>query len=243
MKKQVEVKCGWILENLSVGADMAFNINEFKGAIDKQGGLARLNVFEVMFSGGMSPTGDESDRAWITNEFGNRDLKFFCQTVTFPGVSVEVFNHRPNTIDIAQSIPYAIGQQSLECVFMVDDKHQVLNYFHSWMRRISNYSYGGSPAAAPTSTSHRPFELGYKKEYTQSMSIVMYSRSPSSSLSSPGTTRNGGYVCTLHGVYPVQIGSMTLSWNANDEYGTLPVSFSYSSMDITNLAEITTTII
>lgn len=215
---------------------MAFNINEFKSAIDKQGGLARLNVFEVMFWRSMSPPNDENDRAWATNEFGNRDLKFFCQTVTFPGVSVEAFNYRPNTIDIPQSIPFAIGQQPLECVFMVDDKHRVLNYFHSWMRRITNYSSGGSQTATPTSSNHMPFELGYKKEYTQSMSIVMYSRSPSPSKA----PYNNGYMCTLHGVYPVQVGNMTLSWNANDEYGTLPISFSYSSIDITNLSEIVT---
>ena len=203
---------------------MVFSIDQFRAALDRQGGLARINVFEVVFSA----TG--TSQAWNTPEFNNGDLKFFCQTVTFPGVSVDVFDYRPNNIEVAQSMPYAIGHQQLECVFMVDDRHKVMNYFHQWMRRISNYaSPVGDQNPLTQPKNQFSYELGYKSDYAQSMSITMYSRSP---VYENGVSQTNGYLCRLTDVYPVQVGSLTLSWNANDEYGTLPVSLSYGSMEM-----------
>lgn len=123
-----------------------------------------------------------------------------------------------------QSFPQTIARQDLECIFMIDDKHEILDYFHSWMRNIVNYSSSGMQSPT-TVTEHLTYELGYKKEYSQTMDIIVYSRSPHSA-------RGNGYICRLRGVYPVQLGHLNLSWNANDEYGTLPVSFSFESFDM-----------
>lgn len=204
---------------------MAFSIDAFKASIEKQGGLARLNVFEVRFSKPLV-NGVDTSASWVDANFTNNDLRFFCQTVILPGIGVDAFSHRPNNIDIVQSIPFAITRQDLECVFMVDDRHSVLKYFHSWMNEITNYSpvVGQGPSQ---STPRLIYELGYKKEYSQTMDIVVYSRSPSTSSSNAN-----GYICRLRGVFPVQVGHLNLSWNANDEYGTLPVSFSFESFDM-----------
>ena len=203
---------------------MAFSIDAFKAAIDRQGGLARTNVFEVRFSRPVTENGSSPLPWGGSSGISNSDLRFFCQTVTLPGISVETFAHRPNNIDLMQSIPHAIGKQDLECIFMIDDKHQILEYFHSWMRNVVNYSSSGMQAPT-TSTEHLVYEIGYKKEYSQTMDIVVYSRNPQSA--------NGdGYICRLRGVFPVQLGQLTLSWNANDEYGTMPVSFSFESFEM-----------
>lgn len=210
---------------------MPFNISEFKSAIEKRGGLARTNIFEVRFSSG-TPFGVDNSKKWLSSEFNNRDLRFFCQTVTFPGIRLEVFNHRPNHNDPIQSIPFALGSSELECVFMLDDEHRVMNYMHSWMKRISNYSPASNIGVPVTLASNTLlYELGYKKDYTQYMTIIMYSKSPSPT--GMGTVGIGdGYVCALSDVYPVAVGGTTLSWNASNEYGALPVSFSFSSMDV-----------
>jgi hypothetical protein len=220
---------------------MAFNINDFKTAIEKRGGLARPNLFTVEF---FSPRAD--NLIWNNSDFGNQDIKFFCQNVTFPGLNVNVFEYRPNNIDVPQSIPIAIDKQQLECVFMVDDSFKIMNYFHAWFRQVVNFTTNGSagaPIALPgtaTSTSQQfSYELGYKKEYSQMMQITMYSRSPSSVNfeTSPGTiTYDNKYVCRLYDVYPVQVGSINLEWAANDSYTTLPVAFSYSAYDMTSLS-------
>jgi hypothetical protein len=222
---------------------MPFNINEFRSTLDKHGGLARPNLFTVEFAG------NQQNLIWNNDQFDNRDLKFFCQTATFPGVTVNVFEYRPNNIDTPQSIPVSIGHQQVECVFMVDDNYRVLNYLHSWMRQIVNFTTGGIPGAAlalpgteNTANQQFPYELGYKKDYTQSMIITMYSRSPSSRTqatdSSPGTIHyDNKYVCRLYDVYPVQVGGISLEWGINDSYSTVPVSFSYSAFDMTTLSD------
>lgn len=221
---------------------MAFNINEFRSIVDKHGGLARPNIFTVEF------TGSPANRIWNNDQFDNRDLKFFCQTATFPGLTVNAFDYRPNNIDVPQSIPFSIGHQQVECVFMVDDSYRVLNYLHSWFRQVVNFTTGGLPGAAlalpgteGTAGQQFPYELGYKKDYVQTMTITMYSRNPSSrSVGTddvPGTiSYNNKYVCRLYDVYPVQIGNLSLEWGMNDSYSTVPVSFSYSAFDMTTLS-------
>lgn len=220
---------------------MAFNINDFKTAIERRGGLARPNLFTVEFS---SPRTDNF--VWNNADFGNRDIKFFCQTVTFPGLSVNVFEYRPNNIDVPQSIPISIDKQQLECVFMVDDTFKVLEFFHAWFRQVVNFTTNGSagsafalPGTESTNSQQFSYELGYKKDYSQTMQITMYSRSPSTSPpfeTSPGVFRyDNKYICRLYDVYPVHVSSINLEWAANDSYTTLPVAFSYSAYDMTTL--------
>lgn len=221
---------------------MPFNINTFKSKIDQFGGLARSNVFEVEFVA-MRANGFPNVIQNGTSLAG-LDLKFFCQTVTFPGLNVEVFDYRPNNNDMARSMPRVIGHTDLECVFMVDDQHKIVEFFHTWMRVIANYT--DDPFG-----SQLPYELGYKSDYATSMVIRMYSKSPVNN-----QVGNTYYECRLMDVYPIQVGAITLEWAMNDSYVTLPISFSYSKyimkkyingvvvenvLDPVNMAEVTET--
>lgn len=221
---------------------MPFNINEFKSAIEGRGGLARPNLFMVEFFNDRP-----NNSIWNNPEFNNRDLRFFCQTVTFPGLNVDVFEYRPNNIDTPQSIPIHINNQQLECVFMVDDTYKVLNYLHSWFRQVVNFSTSRVPGTAlalpgtdGTPNQQLSYELGYKKDYVQTMQITMYSRNPSSVIQGDSSNPNilvynNKYVCRLYDVYPVQVGGVSLEWGANDTYTNVPVSFSYSAFEVTNM--------
>lgn len=194
---------------------MPFNINTFKSKIDQFGGLARPNVFEVAFV--PIRNGGFPDVILNNTNLAGLDLKFFCQTVTLPGLSVEVFDYRPNNNDMARSMPRVIGHSDLECVFMVDDQHKLVEFFHTWMRVVANYTdqaFG----------SQLPYEIGYKSDYASSMVIRMYSRSPINN-----KVGDSFYECRLMDVFPVQIGTVMLEWAQNDSYMTLPVSFSYSN--------------
>lgn len=199
---------------------MAFNIADFKSTIEKHGGPGKNNLFEVSLS---SPKA-----LWSDERFGNTDVKFFCKTATLPGISLSVFDYRPTNIEMPQSIPFAINHEQLECVFIVDDNHDVYRYFHRWMQEIVNYNHDGhSPESInPNSRSgayQYPYELGYKKDYAQTMTVRKYSKYQ------PTPAALNSYVCTLQGVYPTSIGSTTMSWE-DDSYTTLSVSFSYSSI-------------
>ena len=200
---------------------MTFSIDAFKSAMDRYGGPARNNIFSVQFSS------LQTGSAWETSEFNSRDLMFFCKAVTLPGISLSVFDYRPTNIEMPQSVPFAMNHEQLECVFIVEDQHKVYSYFHNWMQQIINYNTDGLSGGAVQSPSNdtnyyqMPYELGYKKDYVQTMTIRKYSKSP--------TLNNDNYTCSIYGVYPTSIGSTTLSWDENDTYTVLPVSFSYTS--------------
>lgn len=199
---------------------MPFSIDNFRTKIHQFGGLARPNLFEVDFVP-MRNNGFPLNIQTPGSESAGMDPRFLCQTVTFPSLNVEVFDYRPNNIDMIRSMPRVIGHGDLECVFMVDDLHRVVDFFHTWMRLVANYT--DSPLG-----DQRQYEVGYKSDYATSMGIRMYSRSPVGN-----TVGNTFYECRLMDVYPVQIGSVTLEWSMNDSYMTLPVSFSYSNFIMT----------
>jgi hypothetical protein len=198
---------------------MPFSIDQFNSKLNQVGGLARSNVFEVE----LLPTRVNGFPTVIQTQnssLAGLEPRFFCQTVSLPSLNVESFLYRPNNIDMARSMPRVVGHGDLECVFMVDDQHKIAEFFHTWMRIIANYS--DTPFG-----DQLPYELGYKTDYACNMIIRMYSRTPVNG-------RVGGtfYQCQLFDVYPVQVGSITLEWAINDSYMTLPVTFSYSNIDM-----------
>jgi hypothetical protein len=190
---------------------MAFNINEFKAKMDQYGGPARTNLFVV------SIFTNSIDRP--TNQFmPDGDLRFFCQTATFPGINLTVTDYKPFTYGLKQSIPTGIEAEPVNCVFMLDSDHKVLSFFHEWMQRIVNYDVSAGNLSSVDN--QFPYEINYKKEYTASMEIRFFS----------SDNPDNFYICTLNDVFPTQIGSLSLSWAENDQVATLPVNFSYSSM-------------
>jgi hypothetical protein len=190
---------------------MTFNINEFKSKINQYGGLSRTSFFVVNIL--------ESSIDRPSSEFiPTKDLRFFCKTVTLPGVNLNVAEYRPNAFGLPQSIPIGMTNETLNCVFMLDSNHRVLSYFHEWMQKVVNFDTSGG---AFSSVGDRfPYELGYKKDYAYNMEIVFYSAHDIEDF----------YTCTLTDVFPTQIGSINLSWEENNSVATLPVNFSYSAI-------------
>ena len=208
---------------------MPFNITQFKSVLEHYGGPSKNNLFEVRFSGAQTP--------WADANFGNNELRFFCKTATFPGISLSVFDYRPNNIEVPQSLPFAVNHEQLECIFIVDDTHNVYSYFHRWMQEVVNYNTDGSSPDSVNPTffgidnhRHYPYEIGYKKDYAQTMTITKYAKHPTLGQQKPE------YTCTLYGVFPTSIGSTSLSWE-DDSYTVLPVSLSYSSFTMSGVQQ------
>lgn len=209
---------------------MTFNINEFKSILNKYGGPSRNNLFTVQFSGS-SP-----NMNWDNTKIENRDLMFFCETATFPGITLNTFDYRPNNLDLPQSMPINLNYEQVECIFILEDKNKILDYFHSWMRGVINYSTGlginSLPSTTGTSAPQQVYELGYKSDYTQTMQITKYSKNPSSNFLLSLFSYDEKYSCTLFDAYPVQIGALRMDWNDRDSYASIPVNFAYSSFEM-----------
>jgi hypothetical protein len=190
---------------------MTFNISDFKSKVDQYGGLARTSFFVVSIF--------EKNIDRPSNEFmPSGDLRFFCKTVTLPGINLTVNEFRPQGFGLPQSIPLGMTSDSLNCVFMMDSDHKVLSFFHEWMQRVVNYDMSGGVFSSVDDT--YPYEMGYKKEYALDMEIRFYS----------AHDPNSFYLCTLKDVYPTQIGGLTLSWEDNNSIANLSVNFSYSEI-------------
>jgi hypothetical protein len=185
---------------------MAFNISEFKTVINRYGGPARKNLFEVSLN-------------VLDARTGRSDHTFFCKSVTVPGINLTVQDYRPNGFGLMQTIPTAISPDQLNCVFILDSQHIMLSFFHRWIQKVVNYDVSGGIFSQVDD--QLPYEFGYKDEYVTRMTIRHYS-----------TDYNGFYEYTFEDVFPTQVSGTDLSWEDNDSYSTVTINFAYSSMKV-----------
>ena len=183
-----------------------FNISEFKSKIHKHGGPGKTNLFIVTFSGVNTPF----------NIISTEDLRFFCQSVTMPGINLQLSEYRPSGIGYVESMPMGSNPDNLNGVFMLDSSHHVLSFFHNWINSVVN----SSSDLGDSTTGLRQHEINYKSAISTDMDIQYYSAYDS----------NNFYLCSYSGVYPTQIGSIDLNWSENDTIATLPVNFSYNKL-------------
>lgn len=188
---------------------MSFNINEFRATMNNYGGPARKNLYVVEIANGPVQT----------DGMAVRDLRFFCQTATIPGLNYNVADYYPNGFGVKQSIPLSVNPDPFNAVFMLDSDHMVLRFFHQWMQAVINYNYADGPFSQLNG--QLPYEVGYKKDFACNIVIKHYSTDSSS---------EGGYYYeyTLHDAFPTQVSGVDVSWADNDSFATATVNFTYS---------------
>ena len=203
---------------------MSFNISEFKTTMDRFGGPARLNLFEVILIKNPEPN----------SNMDARNISFFCNSINFPGISVEN-GSMTNVAQLATSFPLRMTPAPITANFMLDSNHNVLSFFHNWLQRVMNFSTKGGTFSAidvekdedevPSGVGQLPYELGYKDEYACRMIIRHYSTD-----SLGGGSNAKFYETILDNIYPYMIGDLSLSWDSNDQFATMPVTFAYDQI-------------
>ena len=183
-----------------------FNISEFKSRIQKHGGPARTSLFVVRFSSVGTPSGFMS----------LDDMRFFCQTITMPGINLELMQYRQGGIGYPEFMPMNATPDALNGIFMLDSNHRIMSFFHNWINSVVNVS--GTNGPSPSGLERK--EINYKSEYTTTMEIDFFSTYDQTRF----------YRCIYDGVFPTQVGSLTLNWSDNDSIATMPVNFSYNRM-------------
>ncbi len=188
---------------------MPFNINEFKGTMNKYGGAARKNLFVV-----------EIANAPVIRGIALRDLTFFCQAVQAPGINVSVTDNYPNGFGIRQSIPVQMVPTPVNAIFMLDSDHQVISFFHQWMQSVINFdtTRGGYLSV----NDQLPYELGYIRDISTRITIKNYSTD----------SQDIYYEYVLEDAFPTEVSGETLSWSDNDSYATATVNFAYSRVSV-----------
>lgn len=192
---------------------MSFNISKFKTTMDKYGGPARSNLFEVI----ISKPAEVNSKIDPSTEFG-----FFCNRVNFPGIAIETGQFTAVS-QLTTTFPLRMQGQGITASFMLDSNHEIMAFFHNWMQRVMNYSTkGGMYGAVDTEdgVGMLPYELGYKDEYGCNMNIRHYS--------TESFGKNDKYYeVTLENIFPTSIADTALGWEQNDSFATMEVSFAY----------------
>ena len=183
-----------------------FNISEFKSRLQRYGGPARTSLFVVSFgSNGNIPGFMSVD-----------DMRFFCQTITMPGVNLELMSYRQGGVGYPEFMPMNSSPENLNGVFMLDSNHRIMSFFHNWINSVVNVS----GVSGPSTRGLEQKEINYKSNYTTTMVIDFFSTYDQTRF----------YRCIYDGVFPTQVGSLTLNWSDNDSIATMPVNFSYNGM-------------
>ena len=189
---------------------MPFSINDFKATMDRYGGPARKNLFEVSLN-------------VLDARTGRSDHTFFCNSVTVPGINLSVQDYRPNGFGVMQTVPTAVSPDQLNCIFMLDSQHIMLSFFHRWMQKVVNYDVSGGIFSQVDD--QLPYEFGYRDEYVTRMTVRHYS-----------SDYSGFYEYTFEDVFPTQVSGIDLAWSDNDSISTVTVNFAYSSMKVDGTA-------
>ncbi len=189
---------------------MPFDINRFKSTLDRLGGPARDNLFEVSITRG-EKTSENFDPL--------RDFTFLCNAVTVPGISIETSMYEP-VGKLATNFPTTISNDGVQAVVMVDSDHEVLSFFHQWAQSVVNYSVSGG--AFSEVNDQLPYEVGFKDEYSCDMTIKHYSTE---------SYPDKYYEIKLQNVWPTSIGDLDLAWNNNDSNLIMSVGFEYSNIE------------
>lgn len=189
---------------------MTFNINTFKSKMNDFGGPALSGLFVVDFY---------STNSSFLDDYSAR---FFCKTITTPGVNFSTSEYLPNGFGKPEYVPTGITNEQINAIFMMDSQHRVISFFHEWMRNIGNYVGEDLYGANPRNSNQLAYEFAYKDSYAIDMRIRHFS-------TDSGNDLGGSYDTLLQGVYPTQVSGTDLSWDANAPM-TLTVNFTYTKL-------------
>lgn len=102
------------------------NINDFKSAITKRGGLAKANRFQVMFT---LPQSIQSDDR-------GKNLSLMCESAQLPGKQITTMEWSMYGHNI--KVPTSFIQEDVTLVFNVTSDYYAKRIFDNWQNAVIN---------------------------------------------------------------------------------------------------------
>lgn len=185
---------------------MAFGIEEFRSKVNTYG-LSRDNLFVVTING---PA--------IGAEFPEGDLRFFCRSVTVPGIAAQTLEYQNQGHGHAEKRVTGMQFDDLQVIFMVDSGFKVQQYFHRWVQATVNYD---NRSYYREHRGMQPFEVAYKDSFAGTVTVDVYGYG--------SLEAKPSYTFKFLNAYPITTGSTELAWENNDQILTLPVAFTFTT--------------
>jgi len=197
---------------------MSFNISKFKASMDRFGGPARTDLFEVRIS---PPLWYQKLTDEKVSDFTMREFSLFCSGVSFPGVDINT-----GTFDyigqLSRAVPNSVTNPGpVTCTFYCDSDHNTVRFFHRWMREVMNFSSAGGmfgEDGTDDGMGRLKGESGLRDNYKCDMEIRHYSTQ-----SDPGVY----YAANLETAFPIKVSPIALSWDAATTPATISVDFAF----------------
>lgn len=187
---------------------MGFNINKFASAISKRG-VMPVNRFLVNIP---TPAGLAASPI-------ARDLQFFCQATSIPGIGIMTSQVRRQGIGNLEKFPYAPNIIDQNLTFYGDSDGKVWQFFERWMKLIQNHDASSGPSGKTgygSPTGATPWEHAYKSEYAVDITIDVFDYYSKKKIS-----------VKLIDAFPVMLAPIQMAWENQNQVIKIPVEITF----------------
>lgn len=187
------------------------NIDSFKSALNRRGGVARQNYFAVSMTMPLiSFDKNQIGRNLLAGNFSlgqvfndPRDLTFLCESASLPGRNIATNDYQP--VGKATKKPYGYNNDDVTFTFILTQDYFAKQMLEGWQGKIIDKE------------KHR---LAYKNDYVQDITIQQLSKN--------GTPI---YTIKLKNAFPVTINAIDLNSTAENSVQRVSVTFAYDDWE------------
>lgn len=179
---------------------MPFDIEQFRSALAKHGGVDHSSKFDVVIT---PPQG------LLGNSLVG-DLSYIIDVASLPGIGIQTEEFQHNGYGITEKRPTNILFDTFAIAIHVDANLDVVDFFHKWIRLINGFGL-----EAESSTRDK---FAYPEEYWSTVTVTKYD------ISGKAVRK-----WELQQAFPITISAVEVSWETTNQVSKLPVTFSYHS--------------
>ena len=184
--------------------------------------------------------------AWIDDS--NRRLMFLCSSANLPGVQILTSDYRRQGYGTFDRRPFGVQVTDIPLTFMLDNRGFVLKFFNQWANAIVNFDLRNGELGE-NRLGQALYEIGYRDDYETKITITTLTGTQDPNQESGLGNDQGDRTLSdsldgmgvkivqyeLQEAFPIQIGDTSVAWNAENQFATLPVQFTFRSYNLKQL--------
>jgi hypothetical protein len=228
------------------GGDSFFNVEQFKSQISEGYGLFKPTLFYVTigvpkFTLDIVEDDTQREVRKQNDPYGSEKpaerLRFLCSSASLPGVQIITSDHRRQNMGTFDRRPFGVQVTDIPLTFMLDGRGFVLKYFNQWANAIVNADLRNGERGESVVKGQGLYEIGYRDSYVTDITITTLTGTSDTDKVDSGKEAPVEIVTyTLREAFPIQIGDVSVAWNATDQFSTLPIPFTFRGYDIKQMA-------
>jgi len=183
---------------------MAFDIIDFKANALKRNGILPKNRFVFSFTSPVS----------VPSNIGERDLRYYCHSISLPGRSIELGSHKRYGVGFVEKNVLNGSIQDFQVSFLADGKGDVIGLFDTWFQYMTG-------SKQHLDNKDDMFTVPYRDEIVTNATLEIYDY-----------TNKSVKVYGMKEIFPVSIGDVQLSWEDQNSFYTVPVTFNVFNMQL-----------